>query len=60
MYNNYIQGGLKMVDPYAFAFAQKMTWVKYLLDDEFISSWKTIELSFLEKFHVDSNILWKS
>ena len=60
MYSDYIQGGLKMVNPQAFALAQKMTWVKYLLDDNFESSWKLIEISALEKFHQDTNILWKS
>lgn len=60
MYNDYVQGGLKMIDSYAFALSQKMVWVKYLLDDNFDSVWKLIELSSLEKFHRDSNILWKA
>ena len=37
-----------------------MTWVKYLLDDNFESVWKSIEILALEKFHSDPNILWKS
>ena len=49
-----------MIDPYAFALAQKMTWVKDLLDDNFTSIWKLIELSALEKFHEDPQILWKA
>ena len=60
MYNEYMQCGLKMVNPYAFALAQKMTWVKALLDNNFESVWKLIELSSLEKFHGDPHILWKS
>ena len=49
-----------MIDPYIFALAQKMYWVKCLLDDSYNSWWKSIELSFLETFHRDLNILWKS
>lgn len=60
MYNDYAQGGLKMVDPYAFALSQKMTWVKHLLDDNYQAQWKLIEMASLEKFHRDINILWKS
>ena len=37
LYSDYIQCGLKMIDPRAFALAQKMTWVKYLLDENY---WK--------------------
>ena len=58
--NDYTHCGLKMIDPYAFALAQKMTWVKDLLDDNFMSIWKLIELSALEKFHEDPQILWKA
>ena len=43
--NDYSQGGLRMIDPYAFALAQKMTWVKLLFDNSFDSFWK--KLSFL-------------
>ena len=60
MYNDYAHCGLKMTDPYAFALAQKMTWVKYLLDDSFESVWKSIELLALEKYNTDLQILWKS
>ena len=42
MYNDYIKGGLKMIDSYAFALSQKMVWVKCLLDDNFDSVWKLI------------------
>ena len=60
MYNDYIHCGLKMTDPYAFALAQKISWVKCLFDDNFESIWKIIEISALEKFHRDPHILWKS
>ena len=49
-----------MIDPWAFALAQKMTWVKYLLDENYESVWKSIELLALEKFHRDAKILWKA
>ena len=60
MCNEYNQGGLKMVDPLSFATAQKLVWVKLLLDDDFDAPWKHIELSFLEKFNQDVELLWKS
>ena len=53
-------GGLRMIDPYAFSLAQKMAWVKLLLDDNYNSAWKSIELSFLNKFNAVRDILWKS
>ena len=55
--NDYSQGGLRMIDPYAFALAQKMTWVKVLFDNSFDSSWKTIEFSALDKY---GDMLWES
>ena len=48
--NDFSQGGLRMIDPYAFAVAQKMTWVKLLFDNSFDSFWKTIEFSALDKY----------
>ena len=60
MCNDYIQAGLKMVDPLSFATAQKMMWVKLLLDDDYDAPWKCIELSFLENFNQDVQILWRS
>jgi len=60
MYLDYNLGGLRMVNPYYFAQAQKLVWVKHLLDDNFSSVWKLIENSALESFHNDSTILWKS
>ncbi len=57
---DYSWGGLRMVNVKCFAQAQKMVWVKYLLDNNYECTWKSIELQFLENFHTDSNILWKS
>ena len=37
-----------------------MVWVKYLVDENYYSMWKTIELTFLKKFHEETDILWKS
>ena len=39
-----------MVDPFAFAMAQKLTSVKFLFDNNFKSIWKTIELSTLDPY----------
>ena len=47
---DYSLGGLQMVDVKCFAQAQKMVWVKHLLDDKYDSMWKSIELSFLHSF----------
>ena len=60
MCNDYHYCGLRMIDAQIFALAQKMTWVKCLVDKKYSSMWKTIELTFLENFHTDSDILWKS
>lgn len=59
MCNDYKNAGLKMIDPLCFAIAQKMTWVKNLLDENFDAPWKNIELSFLEKLNQDVFLLWK-
>ena len=59
MCNDYKNAGLKIIDPLIFATAQKMTWVKNLLDDNFEAPWKSLELSFLEKFNQDVSLLWK-
>ena len=60
MCNDYSQCGLRMIDPYAYSLAQKMTWVKNLSDKNYDSTWKTIELDFLGKFHENNMILWTS
>ena len=48
---DYSLGGLRMVNVKCFAEAQKLTWVKYLLDDNYECMWKSLELSFL---HISS------
>ena len=58
--NDYGDCGLRMIDPYAFCMAQKMSWVKLLLDDNYDSMWKTIEFSVLEQFSDMRDILWRS
>ena len=60
VYSDYIQGGLKMIDPWIFSLAQKMYWVKLLLNDDYVSAWKSIEVLALEKIHKDNKILWKA
>ena len=42
MCNDYSFCGLRMIDPYAYSLAQKMTWVKCLLDKDYDSVWKRI------------------
>ena len=49
-----------MVDPETFAYAQRMVWVKHLLDPQFISFWKNIEEEFLISFYVDKTVLFKA
>ena len=50
--------GLQMIDPYGFSLAQKMTWVKLLLDNQFERIRKTIELTGMDQQYGD--ILWGS
>ena len=56
----YEEGGLKMIDPSAFAKSQKIVWVKNILDDKYVSSWKYIEIEMLKLFHKDPDMLWKA
>ena len=58
--NNYEHGGLRMFDPLLFSQAQKFIWVKQLLDPNYSSFWKTLEMSVLESFHPDWKILFMS
>ena len=51
-------GGLRMFDPLLFSQAQKFIWVKQLLDPNYSSFWKTLEMSVLESFHPDWKILF--
>ena len=60
MCNDYNQAGLRIIDPLTFATAQKMMWVKNVLDENFDAPWKHIELACLEKFNQDVLLLWKS
>ena len=60
MCNDYSFGGLKMIDPYTLSMAQKMSWVKLLLDDNYESLWKSIEISILNNFSDKRDILWKT
>ena len=56
----YEECGLKMIDPQVYAKAQKMTWVKHFLNENYMAAWKHIELEMLKLFHNDPFILWKS
>lgn len=49
-----------MVDVVAFSQAQKMVWAKQLLDPDYVSDWKAIEVNALTQFHYDKTILWKT
>ena len=58
--NDYGDGGLRMIDVEAFAQAQKMVWVKHLLDPNYDNFWKHLESEVLHTFNNDSSILWKT
>ncbi len=58
--NSYEDGGLRMVDPLLFSQAQKSIWVKQLLDPNYSSFWKTLEMSVLNNFHPDWTTLFRS
>ena len=60
MCNDYNDAGLRMIDPAIFFIAQKMVWVRHLLDENYNALWKTIEISFLAKFNPDVSLLWKA
>ena len=60
MCNDFSSGGLRMIDPYSFCLAQKMLWVKLLLDDNYESLWKTIEISLLNRFSTKKDMLWQT
>ncbi len=49
-----------MFDPLLISQAQKSIWVKQLLDPNFSSFWKTLEISVLDNFHLDWTILFRS
>lgn len=56
----YENSGLKMIDPQIYSKAQKMIWVKHLLDENYEAAWKHIEIKMLKSFHDDPLILWKT
>jgi len=58
--NDYSNGGLRMIDPMVFSQAQKLAWVKLLLDPTYVSFWKSLELSTLVNFNPDHLVLWKT
>ena len=60
MCNDISLGGLGMIDPYIFSIAQKISWVKMLLNDNYDSLWKSIEMSVLKNFSNIQDILWKT
>ena len=59
--NDYLNGGLRMVDVVAFSHAQKLVWTKHLLDPNYSSIWKHLENTVCIKFNDnDSQLLWKT
>ena len=56
MYNSYENGGFKVPNIKYFCMAQKVVWIKKTLNDQFISEWKTLFLSNVEKF--GGNYIW--
>ena len=61
LYNDYSNGGLRMIDVAAFSQAQKMVWAKHLLDPTYSDFWKHLENTVLTKFNDnDPQLLWKT
>ena len=61
LYNDYSNGGLRMIDVAAFSQAQKMVWAKHLLDLTYSDFWKHLENTVLTKFNEnDPQLLWKT
>ena len=58
--NDYGDGGLRMIDPLVFSQAQKLVWVKHLLDPNYSSFWKSLEISVLSDFNPDYTVLLRS
>ena len=56
MQNSYENGGCKVPNIKYFCMAQKLTWVKKILDDNNWSSWKTLLISETEKY--GGNYIW--
>lgn len=49
-----------MIDIRSFASVQKLVWSRYLLNGEFDSPWKQIEIINLSEFHSDPEILFRA
>ena len=60
MCNDFDKGWLRMIDPLIFSQAQKFIWIKQLLDPNYSSFWKVLEMSILEKFYQDWTVLFRS
>ena len=60
LYNDYDHCDLKMIDIRSFASVQKLIWSRYLLNGEFDSPWKQIEIINLSEFHSDPEILFRA
>ncbi|MCG8431202.1 MAG: zinc-binding domain-containing protein, partial [Candidatus Omnitrophica bacterium] len=56
MYNSYENGGFKVPNIKCFCMAQKIIWIKKLLDDQCVAEWKTLFLSTVEKH--GGNYMW--
>ena len=58
MYSNYDKGGLRIPNIRYFIMAQKISWVKKILDDTNFADWKTLFLSSVERY--GGNYIWLS
>ena len=60
LFNDYSDGGLRMIEVEAFSQAQKMVWAKHLLDPNYSSFWKHLETAALSAFSNDTLNLWRA
>ena len=58
LYNSFENGGFNVPNIKHFCMAQKIAWVKKLLDDQCLAEWKTLFLSTVRKY--GGNIIWLS
>ena len=58
LYNSHEYGGVKMPNLKYFCMAQKITWIKKLLDSQNVSDWKTLFFSNMDK--QGGNYIWFS
>lgn len=56
MYNSYEDGGFKVPNIKLFCLAQKLMWIKKLIDNSNVSNWKTLFLSDVE--YCGGNYIW--